>query len=73
MNWQRENLKGTGGPVDANVWALGNITADVISMFIHLIFWSIVIAMIETGFFQWCRLRPNQKLNAENQQIDDDV
>lgn len=55
------------------MWAVGNITADIVSMFIHLVFWSIVIAMIETGFFQWCRLRPNLKLNAENQQLDDDV
>ena len=55
------------------MWAVGNITADIVSMFIHLVFWSIVIAMIETGLFSWCRLRPNLKLNAENQQLDDDV
>jgi hypothetical protein len=67
MNWQRENQKGTGGPVDANVWAVGNITADIVSMFIHLVFWSFVLAMIETGYFSWCRLRPNLKLSPDSQ------
>ena len=60
LSWQRDNQKGTGGPIDANPWAYGNITADVVVMFIHLVGWSFVLSLIETGFFSWCRLRPNQ-------------
>lgn len=64
MSWQRDNVKGTGGPIDANVWAATNNTADVVVMFIHLFIWSVILSFVENGYFAWFRFRPNLKYDA---------
>lgn len=50
-----------------------NIPADIITMFVHLVLWSVVIAAIELGYFSWLRFRPNKNLTLEASQLDNDV
>jgi hypothetical protein len=41
----------TGMPLDPSIWGRYNITSDLIALGLHLLFWSLIIILIEKGFF----------------------
>lgn len=64
---------GTGEPLSADVWHISNNLIDVLMPIPHLLFWGLVLVLIEKGWFGWIRRRPNKKISEAAQKLDDDV
>jgi len=69
----RKSPLAEGGPLEPEVWAMSNLTMDVIMMFVHMAVWSILILLIEVGLFRIFRINPNVKVLDEARNLDADV
>lgn len=57
----RESTKdGTGEPLSPEVWHISNNLIDVLMPIPHVLFWGLLLIMIEKGLFGWIRARPNK-------------
>ena len=61
----RKSPLAEGDPLEPEVWAMSNLSMDVIMMFVHMAVWSIFILLIEIGLFRCLRARPNVKVLDE--------
>lgn len=65
--------KSTGGPLEPSVWHWTNNLMDICLPFVHLLFYSFLLMIIELGFFGWIRFRPNKAISREARELDSDV
>lgn len=63
----------TGKPLDSDVWGKFNITTDLIALGLHLVFWSVIIILIEKGFFSIFKTTISAKGDPAAKILDDDV
>ena len=48
---------GSGGAVNPNPWANENIPTDLITLFFHFLFWTILVLSIELGYLSFNRIK----------------
>jgi len=61
---------GNGFAISPDLWAIENNGSDVIVMFIHMIFWSLILMIIELG---WLDRRPKKPVLGFQKLQDEDV
>jgi ATP-binding cassette subfamily A (ABC1) protein 3 len=70
MALARESPFSKGKSLEGDPWAMPNTPFDCLMMLAHLVFWSILIMMIEIGLFKLCRLNPNAKVTIKADDTD---
>jgi len=65
---QRKSPFAEGKELDGDRWAMTNNSLDIVLMFIHFVFWFMLIVVIELGLFKICSF----KANAEIEVVADD-
>lgn len=69
----RKSSRATGSQLSPDVWGSGNNSLDVGAMFLHLVFWTIQLILIEKGFWKCCQRDSNARISDEAKILDEDV
>lgn len=64
---------GEGDPISKNVWHINNIGGDIAFECFHFVFWSMILALIESGVFKKIQCKRNVKVNSLTLNLDEDV